>query len=144
MYDYIQRMTRLPVRIDHHLTERLYKMYGRLAQGRELPEDVRMFACDVTHGYARVLSRVIIVPTWAVKKDMGAYGYYYLAHELAHIAAFDSDYDYKHIHDAVFMREFKRICPENIQHYELRYKPRAAKAAGITKRQLMVDAYGQS
>jgi hypothetical protein len=68
----------------------------------------------------------ITIPLWAHLDDREGYEVYYLAHELAH--AYGDGWQ----HNATFYKWFDLICPEEYQHYELEYKPRAAKAAGIS------------
>ena len=76
-------------------------------------------------------------PVYATKGMTGASGSeattvidaltYYIANELAHIGWPGNK------HDAPFMKRFKSICPEDLWHLELNYKPRNAAAAGIRK-----------
>lgn len=54
------------------------------------------------------------------------YAQYIIAHELAHsYAGFDVH------HGPQFMEWLKKLCPPEVIHYELGYKPRNAYAAGI-------------
>lgn len=68
----------------------------------------------------------ITVPAWAFSRGLD-YLFYYLSHELAHIFA-----GHQAAHGPIFMTEFKKICPTNLQHFELFYKPKLAAAARIT------------
>lgn len=56
---------------------------------------------------------------------------WYIAHELAHLLQRQFN---KHStqHDKYFYQAFKLLCPAEYQHYELEYKPRNAKAAGVS------------
>lgn len=73
--------------------------------------------------------RKITIPQWAYKKG-GEYRTYYIAHEMAH--AYDKA---RSGHGMEFMVCFKRICPPELWHHELDYKPRNATAAGITNKE---------
>lgn len=79
-----------------------------------------------TRGFCSYPLKQITIPAWAFEKGVD-YLFYYLSHELAHIFA-----GYQANHGPEFMKEFKRICPTNLQHFELSYKPKLAAAAGIT------------
>lgn len=78
---------------------------------------------NTIRGYAYHRSLRITVPLWAFKRGIG-YVEYYLCHEAAH--AFGN-----YNHGPAFMAKFKQICPVDLQHFELEYKPRNAKKAGI-------------
>lgn len=70
--------------------------------------------------------KIITIPAHAYKSKQEGYLSYYIAHEMAHAyAPRDAG------HDSSFMACFKNICPQQYQHYEIGYKPRAATAAGI-------------
>lgn len=72
-------------------------------------------------------TKSITIPTHALRNSRGVgYDQYYLAHEMAHAHAGRAA-----AHGAVFMDCLKRLCPAEFLHYELNYKPRNAKAAGI-------------
>lgn len=116
---------RRPARVDEGLTKRLHEMLVDLASTP--PEGVTMYVVNQKNGKAYWSARVITVPTWAFTRPRGeGYALYYLAHELAHIAA-----PRREMHGPIFMEHFKRLCPEHLQHYELNYKPRNAAKAGI-------------
>lgn len=91
-----------------------------------LPPDWRAYCANSRRGYCRPKSRYITVPAWTFRRGSD-FVTYYLAHELAHINGGQD-------HGKAFYDEFKRICPEHLQHFELKYKPRNAAAAGITER----------
>ena len=97
-------------------------------------------------GYCSQSKRLIVLPVWlwnprsmslqlethgeqATTQTMNAYRTWYLCHEMSHALV-----EVYHNHDAVFMRKLIEICPEESLHYELGYKPRNAKSAGIGKR----------
>lgn len=87
----------------------------------------KYYAADHVRGHAFGKSRIIVIPMWAIKKDIG-YKTYYIAHELAHGFA-----GVHNQHNQVFMEWFKKICPPELWHHEIDYKPRNAAAAGIRK-----------
>ena len=70
---------------------------------------------DVT-GFTPYLSHPVRVP-------------YYVAHELSHIISWQR---YRNgIHDKYFYKIFKKLCPEDLQLYELTYKRSASTKYGI-------------
>ena len=77
----------------------------------------------------------VTIPAWSVERDRKDEGYltYYIAHELSHIFAYRRHNEKNH--GMKFMREFKKICPKEYQHYELEYKPLNAKKAGIKEKE---------
>lgn len=86
----------------------------------------RIAVQDTTRGKTKYRAKTVSVPLWAMRHKNPDYCLYYLAHELAHVIA------YGHGHDLVFMQALMRICPPELVHYELEYKPTMAKAAGIS------------
>lgn len=70
--------------------------------------------------------KVITIPVWVIDKKPLGYKIWYICHEMAH--AYDNCL---HNHGPEFMEWLKRLCPTEHIHYELGYKPRNAKAAGI-------------
>lgn len=94
----------------------------------------RFYACDQKSGWCIdgghkiiVIPTYVIIPThqWYRAHKIG-YKTYYIAHEMAH--AFVGTHNG---HNQIFMECFKKICPLEFQHWELEYKPREAKKAGI-------------
>lgn len=93
------------------------------------------FAVDQSRGrayYNRKGRRIVTIPVHAIDRDKTHPGYlaWYVAHELAH------HYDQfanrvSSGHGENFMHWLKQLCPKEYQHYELGYKPRFARAAGI-------------
>jgi hypothetical protein len=91
------------------------------------------YPTEQRRGYCKYQAKQVTIPMWAIRKDRPGeadegYSIYYLAHEVAHIeAAREGDMQ----HGALFMKAFKRLCPEPLQHHEIQYKKRSALAAGI-------------
>lgn len=115
------------------------KEYARIL----LSHDWKIKVAKQNNGWCLVRERMIVLPEWLwvpwskEAARLGAqpgYKVWYIAHELAH--AFDFKVNGwnkdRGPHDEFFMAQLKRICPENVIHYELEYKPRLAKAAGIS------------
>ena len=80
--------------------------------------------------------RVITIPEWVFcgigsARGKPRYEEYYICHELSHIFNWIEHAREADPHGPKFMRQFKLICPPEIQHYELNYKPRNAQAAGV-------------
>lgn len=120
---------RRPRYVEEGITSQLPEMLPQLADTP--PPNVEMFCVRQRKGRAYYRARRVTVPLWAFTRPKGeGYGLYYLAHELAHIAAGPAAN-----HGPEFMRHFKRLCPPEYQHFELGYKPKSAKAAGISESQ---------
>ena len=86
----------------------------------------KAFVTACAHGLCSYKLRQITIPLWAEERSYDYY-LYYICHELAHIPNPGIQ------HGPDFMKTFRSICPPELQHYELDYKPRLAKAAGIRK-----------
>lgn len=71
-------------------------------------------------------SKTITIPEHAYKSKKPGYLTYYIAHEMAHAIGLHTN------HDGAFMRTLLKICPIDCLHHETEYKPRNAKAAGIS------------
>jgi len=65
------------------------------------------------------------VPNWTFVRGAG-YFTYYVAHELAHIIA-ARKYSGAAIHDKYFYKVFCKLCPKDLQHYEIDYKKRSSR-----------------
>lgn len=90
------------------------------------------FCVEQRCGRASQTRNEFTIPWWVMVekfKAAGKPGYliWYIAHELAHIAAPENAN-----HGPLFMAELRKICPSEFQHYELGYKPRNAAKAGIS------------
>lgn len=87
-------------------------------------EGYKFYVVDQNRGYCDNHKRWITIPLWVLRKP---YGYWVqcVAHELAHTV--------QTYHDAAFMREMQRLCPPEFWHFELEYKPEAARSVGIAK-----------
>lgn len=72
----------------------------------------------------------LVVPTWALEAGED-YALYYTAHELAHVYQWIENPASRLNHTKLFYSQFMRLCPESVQHFELKYKPKLARAAGI-------------
>lgn len=109
-----------------------------------VPPGVTMYVTDSNTGRFRVNSMTVTVPLWAYNhthkktKDDPRYAIYYIAHELAHAWVYvngesrDRQGGDDSMHGKKFYKEFKRLCPPDLWHYELEYKPQDAKRAGIS------------
>lgn len=99
------------------------KTYARTLRDNEW----RFHVVDQDTGWCRAYDRTIVIPAWLWKPTKTAdYRVWYISHELAH--AFD---ECKHNHGPEFMSWLKEICPANMVHHELGYKPRLAAQAEI-------------
>jgi hypothetical protein len=101
------------------------------------PDDVRIFAVNQVSGAYSSRKKWITIPLWAIndakKKNVEEHDYvtYYIAHELAHAITWVK-VGSRVNHGPEFMKEFKNLCPKRLWHHEIGYKPRNAKAAGIS------------
>ena len=116
---------RLPVRIVKHLQDEVNAAVDLLIPGsRFIGYVVRQ-----RRGSAYILSGSFTIPLWAYQRSQ-EYFFYYVAHEVSHLLACEPG------HGEMFYDEFKRLCPSEWQHYEIEYKPRLAKAAGISEKRV--------
>jgi hypothetical protein len=93
-----------------------------------LKDDWKIYPVSQDTGWCNAYFRIITIPVWAITERPIPYKEWYIAHEFAH--AFDMC---KHKHGPEFMEWLKRICPNDVIHHELEYKPRFAAQAGIRK-----------
>lgn len=77
-------------------------------------------------GYCYHARKTITIPKHALHSKRPGFGEYYIAHEMAHAKA-GKDM----AHGPEFMSWLQYLCPPEYVHYELTYKPRNAKIAGI-------------
>lgn len=97
-----------------------------------------IFVADCSAGLCSYAREWVVVPKWAMYRAPHStkhgktklYCLYYLAHECAHSLAWNA-YGNVH-HGPEFMYYFKQICPKELQFFEAHYKPKLAKAAGIS------------
>lgn len=89
-------------------------------------EGWRYFVVEQNRGRCYHLHRVITIPLWVIRSTKPGKKIWYVSHELAHT------YTYGDKHGQRFMAKLREICPEDAQHWEIGYKPRAAIAAGIS------------
>src|SRR5690606_37765030 len=95
---------------------------------------LRFFATNQNASWAiynRNGERLITIAKDMLRSPRPGYGTYVVAHELAHHYA-----NFKHKvngHGEMFMYWLKQLCPPELVHYELEYKPKFARAAGIRK-----------
>lgn len=116
---------RKPVRVCPEFTAVLHQIAAGSEPVRRLLElGWKIYGVRQYRGHCRASRKQITVPHWAQSRGPD-YVVYYLHHEAAH--AYSSG-----MHSPEFYEQFKRICPPHVQHFELNYKPRTAKAAGIT------------
>lgn len=103
-----------------------------------VPPGVTIYVTDSSNGRYRRSIKTVTVPVWAYnhthkKTDYDAeYAIYYVAHELAHAWVHAEEEDDDSPHGARFYKWFKKLCPPHLWHYEIEYKPRDAKRAGIS------------
>jgi predicted SprT family Zn-dependent metalloprotease len=86
------------------------------------PSTVRGYVVKAIRGRAHTEYGQFTVPEWTFIREEG-YFTYYVAHELSHVIAWRR---YKNrVHDENFYKIFCKLCPENLQHFEINYKKRS-------------------
>ena len=110
-----------------------------------LSEDWKLFVINQQRGFCYHSAKTLCLPEWLSnpkiiqrhierlniipdQEEFENYQIWYLAHEISHYLSGP-----KAKHGPIFMENLKSICPSNAIKYELGYKPRNAKAAGISK-----------
>ncbi len=129
---------RKPPRVMQRETEGLELLAELL--GLSIPDGYQLFVAKTHRGRCNYKQKTITVPLWAFTlaprsekfhKNDPQYTEYYLAHEVAHAITYEQTGEENH--QDPFMENFMSICPPEVQHYELDYKPRLAKSAGISR-----------
>jgi len=111
------------------------------AEDREWLRGYTFYAVDHMKGRCYHEEKIITVPTICWTEDffwcgkhrlMGGMNLvrYYVIHEVTHALV-----GHRAKHGPEFMAKFQEICPVYLQHFELLYKPRNAKVAGIGEAQ---------
>lgn len=122
---------------DVELNERLNTIIKK--HKKHIPSGWKIVIVDQRAGHCYYDYSYITIPTWVFNdKRCGVkYFEYYLCHELSHIDNakrwVNNNRSCYKVHGQEFMEQFKMICPKRLQHHELDYQPRAARAAGISR-----------
>lgn len=98
----------------------------------------RFFLVEQTRGRCYPLTKEITIPCWVLAREKGKI-IQYIAHECAHAMNFIEKTN--DIHGPMFMAWMKRLCPPEYWRFELTYKKRNAKSAGVLH--LNIDADGR-
>lgn len=105
--------------------------------GLHLPNVLKPYRVYVTgaiRGYADYNEKYITIPKVAIEKYPWEYFLYYVAHEMSHILVREKKLTNRTPHNESFYQCFRQLCPVELQHYELNYKPRGAKLSqGVRK-----------
>ena len=86
----------------------------------------KIWAVRQSRGRCYFRAKVITIPVWVITDPRIGQKIWYIAHEMAH--AYD---ECRHNHGPEFMEWLKKLCPPEHIHWELTYKPRNARSAGI-------------
>lgn len=124
----MKRQIRLPRNINEVLSGILQTRVSE--RGIPVPPGWDIYVTDSNKGYARSNSQTCTVPLWSYRHDDPDHAIYYIAHELAHAWTYVNGGDVQ-LHGRDFYKEFKRLCPPQLWHFELAYKTRDARRAGI-------------
>lgn len=131
-FSYTPKVT--PTKIAYELMPELFKNVPdtlKIVAKDLLSNEWDIYVVDHNRGRCYYDTKTITIPAWAItKRDIG-YKIYYIAHEFAHAFTRGDN------HGSKFMSKLKQLCPLEYVHHELDYKPRAAKAAGISRRDLL-------
>ena len=105
---------------------RVSKSEYRLLNIPQALRSTKVYVTNTRSGYANSENSYVTIPLWAQNREP-AYFLYYIAHELSHILT-HLKFDRKAyiVHGKDFYQCFRHICPTELQHYELHYKPRGA------------------
>jgi len=132
-------MNRRPSKVMRQQTDELRTLARDM--GIDLPPGYEVYVTDTQRGRCNYARKSITVPQWAfnntkagrrIHKGNERYREYYLAHECAHAFTFEATGERQHRGE--FMQHFMRLCPRELWHFELNYKPGLARAAGIKAR----------
>ena len=82
-------------------------------------------AVNAKRGYCSYTEKLITIPAFAFEHKDKEFLLYYIAHEVAHAVT-------RQGHTVIFAKFLKSLIPSRLYHYEEEYKPRAAKAAGMS------------
>lgn len=129
-----------PAKVMMFSTERLRELLKQMQIA--LPPGYEVFVTETSRGRCSYKHKTITVPHWAFSNLKGhwrkfhkgdkRYGEYYLAHECAHAITYEETGERNH--RGAFMQNFRKLCPYELQHHEVNYKPGLASAAGIKAR----------
>ncbi len=135
---------RKPANIDLGQTYLLYEeVLPAIPTAFSLPSGWELFVVNQDRGRCYHEKKHITVPAWTFTKpeERGPnYPLYYLSHEISHIyqrivetANALAGKKQEAPHGPIFYKYFRQICPPELQHYELTYRPQNARTAGISE-----------
>ena len=122
------RQIRLPRNINEVLSGILETRVSE--RGIPVPPGWDIYVTDSNKGYARSDSQTCTVPLWSYRHNDPNHAIYYISHELSHAWVYVNGGNVQ-LHSRDFYKEFKRLCPPQLWHFELGYKIRDARRAGI-------------
>lgn len=125
-----------PKKIVHNGMDRILRIISpevKDAMSDLMDTGFSFYAVDQRRGICYYNDRVITIPMFVLKHpDRKNYVNWYVSHECAHAFNFIHSMGKPDGHGPAFMAELKKICPPASLHFETGYKPRNAKAAGIS------------
>lgn len=125
-------MSKIPAKIQWTESFLLDEMIEGISYANALcKQGWTFYVVDQTRGRCYYSKKQITIPMHAWRRKADGYLLYYISHEAAHAYA-----GHEAGHGPEFMQWLKRICPSELVHYELAYKPKAAMAAGIAPKDL--------
>ncbi len=119
---------RKPPNIDATFTARCRKLAADL--NMDIPMGFTLYGCNRNAGRCDSAGRITI-PLWCDAHEESQL-IQYIAHEIAHAYTWIDTKSWNHTDR--FMEWMKIICPEDHWHWELGYRPRAARKAGISEK----------
>jgi len=121
-------------KIQHHLQAEINAVISELIVNSKEQYDIgeiKGYVSDLARGYSYSNGRQFTVPLWAYDYKEDGYFTYYVAHELSHQLSYN--HSLKGVHDFIFYEIFMNVCPKELQHFELDFRPSASKY-GISKK----------
>jgi len=86
----------------------------------------KIYVVNQSRGRCYYKQKTITIPSWVLLTKSTDYKIWYICHEMAHALATVKDN-----HGPAFMATLISICPKRCVEFELEYKPRNARSAGI-------------
>lgn len=119
---------RKPPKIHAGFTKRCHDIASKF--GMDIPAGFILYGCDRRSGLCDEDGRITI-PLWLDDREEG-HLIQYIAHEIAHAYTWLNNHTFHHTAD--FMEWLMLLCPEDHWHWELGYRPREARKAGIVEK----------
>lgn len=104
------------------------------ARGFNLPPHLHAEFVDAKEGEGGVVGDAFYITVPYEYAEHRVALKWFVGHELAHVWQANNGHTGRLTHDAEFYRALKVLCAPSALHYELRFRPQAARRAGIKRR----------